>query len=75
MLLDYLYQVGKAIEFLIAFASLMAFLGLIFGITGLFLFSKKNNAKTSISVICLSIVVLSLTGGLFTGIHYFRLHV
>lgn len=69
---QYFYLVGEAVQYLIAFASLMAFLGLILGIMFMIFGSSRYRGSYG-KVIMLSIIVLALTGGLYTGIRYFRI--
>ena len=74
MMLDYLYQMGEAIEYLIAFGSLMALLGLIFGLVG-FIWGSSRYKVYFTRLIAISMVLIVITGGPFTAIRYFRLHV
>ena len=67
-LAEYLSRVEDGFEFLIALASLIGFLGLIFGIFIMMFGGLSKN--TSIKMIIISIFLLGLTG-MYTGVKYF----
>ena len=66
----YFSKVAEAIQFLIAFASLLGFLGLITGFV-LLIIGGRFAKRYAVIVIVSSIVLVWITG-LYTGLRYFR---
>lgn len=71
--MDYISQVADGFEFIIAFLSLMGFIGLLAGLALLFLGARFNRA-TAFKVILISLIIVGITG-MYTGIKYFRIGV
>ena len=67
----YFSKVGDGFAFLIAFMSLLGFLGLIFGIL-ILCFGGRLYRTTGIKLILVSLVLVGLTG-MYTGVKYFRI--
>lgn len=72
MIFDYFDGIAEAIEFLIAFGSIIGLLGLIVGILG-WLFLGQFQRHKMIGVIVVSIILLGVCG-LYTGVRYFRIY-
>lgn len=70
-MVDYLSQVADGFEFIIAFLSLVGFIGLLAGFAMLLLGGRYNRA-TAFKVIIISLIVVGITG-MYTGIKYFRI--
>ncbi len=68
---SYFTKVVEGYEFLIAFLSLIGFIGLLVGFAMLFLLGRYNRSN-ALKIIIISIIILSLTG-LATGINYFHI--
>ena len=67
----YFSEVSEGIQFLIAFASLMGFLGLITGCV-LFLIGGRFSKRYAYTLIIVSLVLVFMTG-LYTGVKYFKI--
>ena len=68
---SYFTKVVEGYEFLIAFLSLIGFIGLLVGLAMLFLLGRYNRSN-AFKIIIISFIILSLTG-LATGINYFHI--
>lgn len=73
MIFDYFDLAADAVEFLIALGSIMGFLMLIVGILGWALLGQFNRYKM-IKVVIVSIVLLTMCGGITTGFKYFHIY-
>ncbi|MFX0136066.1 MAG: hypothetical protein ACFFDN_20670, partial [Candidatus Hodarchaeota archaeon] len=67
---SYTSQVADGVEFLIAFVSLVGFLGILVGI--LMLLAGGYYRNTAVKVIIISLILLGITG-MYTGVKYFRI--
>lgn len=67
---SYASKVVDGVEFLIAFVSLIGFLGLLVGI--LMLLAVGYYRNTAVKVIIISLILLGITG-MYTGVKYFRI--
>jgi hypothetical protein len=72
MIFDYVDGLVEALEFLRAIGSIAGFLGLIFGIIGMFAFGDRAR-RGSLGIIVVSIVLLTICG-LDTGFRYFNIY-
>jgi len=68
---SYFTKVVEGYEFLIAFLSLIGFIGLLVGLAMLFLLGRYSRSN-AFKIIIISIIILSLTG-IATGINYFHI--
>jgi len=68
---SYFTKVVEGYEFLIAFLSLIGFIGLLVGFAMLLVLGRYNRSN-AFKIIIISIIILSLTG-LATGINYFHI--
>ena len=71
ILSDYYDSVGNALEFLIAFGSILGLLGLVFGFF-MVIWGGKRAKTAAFGIIIFSFLMVSICG-LQTGIKYFRL--
>ncbi len=69
--MDYLSEVTDGFEFLIAFLSLIGFIGILVGFAILFIGGRFNRGA-AIKVIIVSMIMVGITG-MYTGIKYFRI--
>ncbi len=67
----YVSSVEDGLEFLIAFFSLLGFIGLLAGFGILFLGGRFNRGA-AFKVIIISLIIVGITG-MYTGVKYFRL--
>lgn len=68
---EYFSSVADGFEFLIAFFSLLGFIGILAGFGILFLGGRFNRGS-AFKVIIISLIIVGITG-MYTGIKYFRL--
>lgn len=68
---SYLSSIQEGFRFIIAFGSLLGFLGTIVGVLMLLL-SPRNNKGTAVKVLLISLMLLGFCG-VNTGMKYFRL--
>lgn len=71
--MDYFSQIADGFEFIIAFLSLLGFIGLLAGFAMLLLGGRYNRA-TAFKVLIISLIIVGITG-MYTGIKYFRIGV
>ncbi|MFO7797522.1 MAG: hypothetical protein ACQERB_12825 [Promethearchaeati archaeon] len=70
---NYFDMIGEAIEFLIAFGSIMGVLGLIIGVLGMMTLPRYKRSSMYF-VLGISILLIAVCG-LQTGMRYFRIGV
>ena len=70
-LAEYLSRVGDGFAFMIAFVSLLGFLGILLGIL-ILVFGGRLYRTTAIKLLLVCIVFVGLTG-MYTGVKYFRI--
>ena len=69
--MDYFSEVVDGFEFLIAFLSLIGFIGILAGF-GILFIGGRFNRGAAIKVIVVSLIMVGMTG-MYTGIKYFRI--
>ena len=67
----YFSQVLEGFQFIIAFLSLLGFIGVLVGFAILFIGGRFNRGA-AFKVIIISLIIVGLTG-MYTGIKYFRI--
>lgn len=69
--MDYFSEIVDGFEFLIAFLSLIGFIGILVGFAILFIGGRFNRGA-AIKVIIVSMIMVGISG-MYTGIKYFRI--